>query len=384
MRSLYLWKTTMEKPTLKPNNPNFCSGPCAKTPEWKLGKLSNALLSRSHRSTDGESAIKAMLDKTRKVLEIPEDYKIALVPGSATGAITMAMWNFLGERPVDILVWDVFGQRWANDVASLNISTNLYESPIGEMPNTEKVNPDHDVLFVWNATSTGATVGNLDWHTPGTGLTICDATSAAFCVELPWEKLDITCFSWQKGMGGEAAHGLIALSPKAISRLENYTPKWPVPYIFKLKTPTGLRTDIYDGGTINTPSMLCLEDYMQSLNWAEKNGGLSFLISRTQQNYDTVRTWAEQRDWVLPLIKNPENRSTVNSCIQILKGGKPIDESEILKITQILANEKVAFDIKGFKGVPANLRVWNGPTIEKNDLLLLLNWIDWVYYEYIQ
>jgi phosphoserine aminotransferase len=260
---------------------------------------------------------------------------------------------------------------------------NIYESSFGEMPDFYQVNPNNDLLFVWNATSTGASINDLNWYTPGDGLTLCDATSAAFCVELPWEKLDITCFSWQKGMGSEGGHGLIVLSPKAVSRLESYTPAWPVPYIFNLKNGPNIRTEIFDGVTINTPSMLCLEDYLQSLAWAERNGGLSFLINRTQQNYAAIQTWVQNRLWISPLVKQEAYRSKANSCIQILKNGHVIDDNEILKITQILADENVAFDIKGFKGIPANLRIWTGPTVETANLEILLDWLDWTYNEYI-
>lgn len=374
----------MKQPDKKPLDPHFCSGPCAKIPGWEIGTLSNALIGRSHRSKDGQAAIKSMLDKTRDVLEIPQDYKIALTAGSATGSITMAMWNFLGERPVDMLAWDAFGKRWVSDVKGLNIPMNVYESPFGEMPDLSHVNSDNDLMFVWNATSTGASIGDFDWHTPGPGLTICDATSAAFCVKLPWDKLDITCFSWQKGMGGEAAHGLIVLSPKAIAQLERYTPQWPIPYIFSLKNSSGMRTDLFDGVVINTPSMLCLEDYMQSLNWAKQNGGISFLTKRAEQNYTTVRTWMNNRPWAQFLVKQEKYRSTANSCIQLLKNGAPINDESILKITQILSNENVAFDIKGFKGTPANLRIWTGPTIETSNIEILLEWLDWIHSEYLQ
>lgn len=371
------------KPITKPKDPHFCSGPCAKIPGWNLNLLSNSLIGRSHRSEAGQAAIKHMLEKTRSVLEIPEDYKIALIPGSATGAITAAMWNFLGERPVDILVWDIFGRRWANDILSLNIPSNLYEAPVGEMPPKDSVNPNNDLIFVWNATSTGASIHDLDWYIPGDGITICDATSAAFCVELPWKKLDVTCFSWQKGMGSEGGHGMIVLSPKALSRLKSYTPNWPIPYVFKLKNLQGIREDLFEGVPINTPSMLCLEDYMQSLNWAERNGGLKFLIHRTEQNHKVIHQWAQNRSWISPLVKPEKHRSTVNTCIQLLKGGTPIEEEEVIKICRILSNENVAFDIKGFKGVPANLRIWTGPTIEASNLEILSEWLDWIYSQYI-
>lgn len=371
----------MKKPITKPTDPHFCSGPCAKIPGWNLGLLSNAMVARSHRSKDGQAAIKLMLDKTKALLEIPEDYQIALVPGSATGAITTAMWNFLGSRDVDILAWDIFGKRWVNDLKSLNLNPHIYESPFGEMPDFSKVNPDHDLVFVWNATSTGATMGNLDWYTPGKGLTLCDATSAAFCVKLPWEKLDITCFSWQKGMGSEGGHGLIVISPNAMELLEHYTPKWPIPYIFNLKNSSGIRMDIFEGVTINTPSMLCLEDYFQSLAWAEKNGGLSFLTGRAQKNYNLIKDWTESRAWASHLVKTESYRSRANSCLQLLKNGSPINEDEVSKIAQVLAEENVAFDIKGFKGVPTNLRIWTGPTVEATNIQILLDWLDWIYAE---
>lgn len=374
----------MKQPHNKPLNPLFCSGPCAKIPTWKAGILSNAMVGRSHRSKDGQAAIKSMLDKTKSVLEIPSDYQIALTPGSATGSITMAMWNFLGARPIDMLVWDVFGKRWKNDVKNLNLTPNVFEAPFGEMPDVSSVSSDNDLMFVWNATSTGATIADMDWYTPGDGLTICDATSSAFCVKLPWQKLDITCFSWQKGMGGEAAHGLIVLSPKAIERLKNYTPKWPIPYMLNLKTSSGIRTDLFEGVVINTPSMLCLEDYMQSLNWAEQNGGLDFLTSRTQKNYDTINSWMQSRPWTQPLVKDEKYRSTVNSCIRILKNGTPLDDDSILNIAQILSKENVAFDIKGFKGTPSNIRIWTGPTVETANIEILLDWLDWVHAEYLQ
>jgi phosphoserine aminotransferase len=374
----------MKQPDNKPLNPLFCSGPCAKIPTWNAGILSNAMVGRSHRSKDGQAAIKSMLDKTKSVLEIPSDYQIALTPGSATGSITMAMWNFLGARPIDMLVWDVFGKRWKNDVKNLNLTPNVYEAPFGEMPDVSNVNSDNDLMFVWNATSTGTTIANMDWYTPGDGLTICDATSSAFCVKLPWQKLDITCFSWQKGMGGEAAHGLIVLSPKAIERLKNYTPKWPIPYMLNLKNSSGIRTDLFEGVVINTPSMLCLEDYMQSLSWAEQNGGLDFLTSRTQKNYDTINSWMQSRPWTQALVKDEKYRSTVNSCIRILKNGTPIDDASILNIAQILSKENVAFDIKGFKGTPSNIRIWTGPTVETANIEILLDWLDWVHAEYLQ
>lgn len=375
----------MKQPEKKPTDPRFCSGPCTKIPGWGVSYLQNAMLGRSHRSKDGQAAIKSMLDKTKSVLQIPEEYQIALVPGSATGAITMAMWNLLGERPVDVLAWDVFGKRWAADLKGLNIPLNVYDAPYGEIADVSKVNPNNDLVFVWNATSTGSSIGNIDWLSPGKGLTLCDATSAAFCVDLPWQKLDITCFSWQKGMGGEAAHGLIALSPKAINRLEQYTPKWFIPYMLNLKGSSGVRSELFDGVVINTPSMLCLEDYVQSLMWAEQNGGLSFLLNRTEQNYKAISDWvSSRRSWVRFLISDEKLRSKATSCIQLLKNSSPISEDEVLNITQVLAHENVAFDIKGYKRTPSNLRIWTGPTVETSNIKILLEWIDWAYTEYLK
>ncbi len=372
----------MMQPEKKPSDPRFCSGPCAKIPGWDLNLLQKAMLGRSHRSKDGQAAIKLMLDKTKQILQIPDSYQVALVPGSATGAITMAMWNFLGSRPVDVLAWDAFGKRWANDLKNLNIPLNIYEAPYGEVSDVSNVSPQNDLLFVWNATSTGSSIGNIDWYVSGEGLTLCDATSAAFCSDLPWEKLDITCFSWQKAMGGEAAHGLIVLSPKALKRLDEYTPNWAVPYMLNLKGSAGIRRDIFEGVAINTPSMLCIEDFMHSLSWAENNGGLSYLLNRTEQNYNVVSDWVNNRPWTRFLIQEERFRSRATSCIQLLKNGAPIGDEQISNITQILAKENVAHDIRGYKGTPSNLRIWTGPTVESSNIKTLLDWLDWVWGEH--
>lgn len=370
----------MNKPTQKPKDPHFCSGPCTKIPGWELSKLHHALIGRSHRSKDGQAEIYDMLCETKNLLGIPQDYYIAMIPGSATGAITTAMWNFLGERPADVLAWDIFGKRWANDIKSLGVQMNLFEAPFGEMPNLGNVNPNNDLVFVWNATSTGSSIRDLDWFTPGDGLTLCDATSAAFCVNLPWGKLDLTCFSWQKGMGGEGGHGLLVISPKAMEHLKHYTPKWPIPYIFNLKNSAGgIRTEIFDGVPINTPSMLCLEDFKQSLLWAKRNGGLGFLTERCQQNQTAILRWVDQRPWASLIVKDHRYASLANSCIQIKKNEVAINDDQILQITQALAAENVAFDIKGFKGVPSNIRIWTGPTVETQNIETLLLWLDWAY-----
>lgn len=374
----------MKQPERKPSDPRFCSGPCTKIPGWDLSILKDAMLGRSHRAKDGQAAIKLMLETTNHVLQIPDDYEIGLVPGSATGAITMAMWNFLGSRPVDVLSWDVFGKRWAQDIKSLQIPVNVYDAPYGEISDVSKVSSNNDLVFVWNATSTGSTIGNIDWYAPGDGLTLCDATSAAFCADLPWEKLDITCFSWQKGMGGEAAHGLIVLSPKALKLLEKYTPSWPIPHMLSLKGTSGIQRGLFEGVVINTPSMLCLEDFMQSLKWAKHNGGLPFLLNRTEQNYQLVSEWVSNRPWVRFLINEEQYRSRATSCIQLLKNGIALNDDEILNITQVLARENVAFDIKGYSGTPSNIRIWTGPTVETTNIAILLEWLDWVYAEYIQ
>jgi phosphoserine aminotransferase len=374
-------------PLHKPKNPLFCSGPCAKIPNWNPNLLKNAMISRSHRSPDGEAQINKMLEQTKRILEIPETHKIAMVPGSATGAITMAMWNFLGSRPLDIVAWDIFGHRWIEDVKTLKMEKpiNAYTADWGEMPDMSKINPEHDFMFVWNATSTGSSIDNLSWYdySEESGLTICDATSAAFCVSLPWNKLDVTCFSWQKGLGGEGAHGLIVLSPKAQKLLETYTPAWGVPYLLTLRTPQGkIRSNIFEGKTINTPSMLCLFDAIQAMEWAEKNGGLSFLTERCRKNAEIVKKWVEKNNsWTRFIAKDIKHLSLANACIQIIHQGQALSEEDITILTKKLKDLGVAFDIKGFKGVPGNIRIWTGPTIEVEDIKTLLEWIEWAYLE---
>lgn len=366
-------------PSQKPKNPLFCSGPCSKRPGWSTDSLKNAMISRSHRSPEGQDQIKYMLDLVRDVLEIPVGHKIALVPGSATGAITMAMMNFLGSRPVDILSWDVFGRRWAEDVKTMHMSHAIhhYDSEWGAFPDFSTVNSNHDLLFVWNATSTGSSIKDLNWYIPGEGLTICDATSAAFCEPLPWEKLDVTCFSWQKGLGGEAAHGIIVLSPKALQHLQTTSTPWGVPYFLSLKRGSGVRETLFDGDVINTPSMLCVWDAIQSLEWAKQNGGASFLYKRCERNSNIVKEWVDNHDFAHFLTKDEAFLSKANACIQIEKKGVLLTEAEIGIITKQLKELEVAYDIKGFKGVPGNIRVWTGPTIEASDVECLLEWIEW-------
>lgn len=373
----------MEKPLIKPRNPKFSSGPCAKNPTWSLSALSNAFISRGHRSVAGQQRIAEVLNKITTLLELPAGYKVFLTPGSATGAITIAMWNFLGQRPVDVLAWDVFGKRWAKDVAALPLAFSIHEVPFGADPDFSKVNKASDVLFVWGATSTGASVGDLAWldSQKQEGLVVCDATSSAFGVALPWEKLDVTCFSWQKIMGSEAGHGVMVLSPKAITSIETYSPVWPVPYLLNLKPDGRLRSSLFEGDVINTPSMLCLEDFLQSLIWAEQSGGAKYLINRTETNYQTVQLWINNSSWAENLVSNPLYHSKTTACIRLKYDNEFLTDEQVLRLTRRLADEQVAFDIKGFKGVPSNIRIWTGPTIEPEDLSALLSWVDWAYNE---
>lgn len=371
------------KPLVKPGDPRFSSGPCLKPPSWSLNGLRGAFLSRSHRSKEGEQKILDVLTLAAEILDLPSDYKIVLTPGSATGAITMAVWNMLGPRSVDVLCWDVFGRRWASDVSKLPLDVNVYDLDLNSHNDFSFVNNASDILFVWGGTSTGSSIGDLSWLSPVNfeGLTICDATSAAFGVNLPWEKLDVTCFSWQKVMGGEAAHGLMVLSPKAIERLESYTPAWPIPYLLNLKKDNAVRTSLFSGDVINTPSMLCLEDFYQNLLWAKNRGGLDFLTSKVEENYGVVQSWVQKTSWAENLITNSHHHSKTAACIRFKYKGEYLTSAQLDKLVKVLASENVAFDISGFKGVLSNLRIWTGPTISSDNLKILLEWIEWAYNE---
>lgn len=365
-------------PSSKPANPRFCSGPCAKHPAWNLSDVDTKWLSRSHRSPLGVGFIRALLEQTREVLGIPESHRIMFTPGSATGAITMAMWNFLGSRPVDVVCNDVFSERWMKEAELLGVMLNRHHSDYGQPPNLDNISELNDILFVWHGTSTGTSISDVSWLPQNhKGLTLCDATSAAFCLPLPWEKLDLTCFSLQKGMGGEAGVGVLVISNPAFQTLQEYTPSWPVPYIFNLKEDGRVREDVFDGVIINTPSLLTLSDYASGLAWAKANGGGEFLFDRTRRNFRVLNSWVDQNNDLEYFISTPKYRSLSTSCVQIISSGKGLLREQYQSIAADLASKSVAYDILGFKSLPPMFRIWTGPTIESRDLEILTEWLSW-------
>jgi phosphoserine aminotransferase len=371
---------------MRPANPNFSSGPCAKRPGWSLSKLEDACLGRSHRSKPGKAKLAQAIDLTRSVLGIPDDYKIGIVPASDTGAVEMAMWSLLGERPVDMLAWESFGSGWVTDVIKQLKLDNArkIEADYGQLPDLSSVNPAHDVVFTWNGTTSGVRVPNADWISADReGLTICDATSAAFAQDLDWAKLDVTTYSWQKVLGGEAAHGMIILSPRAVERLESYTPPWPMPKIFRLTKGGKLIDGIFKGETINTPSMLCVEDYIDALEWAQSIGGLKGLKARADSNLEALTKWVDNTPWVDFLCADVANRSNTSVCLTIVDPALNEEQQAAAskKLASLLDAEGVAYDIGAYRDAPAGLRIWAGATIELSDMQALLPWLDWAYAE---
>ncbi len=376
---------TIAKPDVRPVNPNFSSGPCAKRPGWTLASLSDAVLGRSHRSLEGKAKLQLVLDKTRALLNLPKEYRIGIVAASDTGAIEMSLWSMLGTRGVDILAWESFGQGWVLDVENQLklLNTRVLDAEYGKLPDLSEVDFSRDVVFLWNGTTSGVRVPNGDWiPVDRQGLTICDATSAIFAMELPWEKLDVITYSWQKVMGGEAQHGMLILSPRAVERLETYTPPWPIPKIFRLTSGSKLIEGIFTGATINTPSMLCVEDALDGLNWADSVGGVQALIARSEANLTVLRRWVEGSEDVDFLAEDPETISSTSVCIKItapwfcglgLKGQRRITT----KISTLLEEEAVAYDINAYRDAPPGLRIWAGSTVEVTDLEALTPWIDW-------
>lgn len=373
-------------PGIRPANPNFSSGPCAKRPGWSLSKLEDACLGRSHRSKPGKAKLAQAIDLTRSVLGIPDDYKIGIVPASDTGAVEMAMWSLLGEHPVDMMAWESFGSGWVTDVIKQLKLDNArkIEADYGQLPDLTTVNPAHDVVFTWNGTTSGVRVPNADWISADReGLTICDATSAAFAQDLDWAKLDVTTYSWQKVLGGEAAHGMIILSPRAVERLESYTPPWPMPKIFRLTKGGKLIDGIFKGETINTPSMLCVEDYIDALEWSQSIGGLKGLMARADSNLEALTKWVDDTPWVDFLCADVANRSNTSVCLTIVDPAL-IEEQQAAaskKLASLLDAEGVAYDIGAYRDAPAGLRIWAGATIELSDMQALLPWLDWAYAE---
>ncbi len=374
-----------EKPKNKPLRLNFSSGPCSKRPGWQLKDLNGALLGRSHRSKEGKEKLQQAINKTISLLEIPQDYKVAIVPASGTGAIEMAMWNLLGSRPVEVLSWEVFGKAWKKDIQEqLKIKASVFhDADFGLLPDLEKVNFENDVIFTWNGTTSGVRVPNGDWiPEKRNGLTICDATSAIFAQDLDWNKLDATTFSWQKVLGGEAAHGMLILSPRALGRLENHVPSWPVPKIFRLTKSQKIIEGVFRGETLNTPSMLCLEDYLDALNWAEDLGGFRGLMKKVNSNAAVINDWVNRTSWIDFLCENPDFRSNTSVCLKFLEVKNKEEDSlrNLAKdIGSLLAKEEVAYDIVSHREAPPGLRIWTGATIEYEDIELLMPWLDWAY-----
>lgn len=375
------------RPAAKPANPCFSSGPCAKRPGWTLDALKNAFLGRSHRHKDGVKRINDVIEKSKAILGMPKDYHLAIVPASDTGAIEMAMWSLLGPRGVDVLGWEVFGRMWILDVTKqLKLpDVRSFDVPFGQLPDLSKVDTDRDVVFTWNGTTGGVRVPNGDWiKSDRQGLTLCDATSAVFAQDLPWDKLDVVTWSWQKALGGEAAHGMLALSPRAVERLESYTPPWPMPKIFRITKGGKFFAEPFEGKTINTPSMLAVEDCLDALNWAERIGGLKEMRRRADANLAAVAKWVEKTDWAEFLAETPDSRSNTSICFKVVdpwfKAFSDEDQLAIIKDTEkMLEKEGVAFEVANHRDSPASYRLWGGTTVETSDIEAVLHWIDWAY-----
>ena len=375
------------KPAARPGNPCFSSGPCAKRPGWTLEALGDAALGRSHRAKVGKAKLQAAIDLTRELLEIPADYRIGIVPGSDTGAFEMAMWTMLGARPVDVLAWESFGEGWVTDaVKQLKLdNTRVLKAPYGEIVDFAEVDFDHDVVFTWNGTTSGVRVPNGD-AIPATraGLTLCDATSGAFAQHLPWPKLDVVTFSWQKALGGEAAHGMLVLSPRAVERLQTYVPPRPLPKVFRLTSGGKLSEGIFAGETINTPSMLCVEDYLDALRWGQSVGGLKGLVGRADRNAKTLSDWVARTPWVANLAERPDIRSNTSVCLKVVDPAvtaqPPEAQAKFAKaLAALLEQEGVAYDIGAYRDAPPGLRIWCGATVEAADVEALTHWLDWAY-----
>ncbi len=372
---------SMTQPASRPVNPRFSSGPCAKPPTFALDKLSDAPLGRSHRAAVGKARLKSAIDGTREILGIPDDYRIGIVPASDTGAVEMAMWTMLGARPVEMLAWESFGEGWVTDaVKQLKLDAIIRKAPYGQIVDFAEVDFDKDVVFTWNGTTSGVRVpGSVTIPADRAGLTICDATSAAFAMDLPWAGLDVTTFSWQKVLGGEAAHGMIVLSPRAVERLESYTPAWPLPKIFRLTKGGKLIEGIFVGETINTPSMLAVEDYLFALDWARSVGGLKGLIARADANFAEIDRFVAANDWIDFLAEDPATRSTTSVCLTFTDAAITDGAAFAKAVAKRLEAEGVAYDIGAYRDAPPGLRIWCGGTVETSDVAALMPWLDWAY-----
>ncbi len=375
------------KPATLPKSPNFSSGPCAKRPGWSLEALKDAPLGRSHRAKIGKAKLKLSIDLTREILQVPADYRIGIVPASDTGAVEMAMWSLLGPRGVDALAWESFGEGWVTDIVKqLKLKdARVLKAPYGEIVDLASVNFDNDVIFTWNGTTSGVRVPNGDWiPADRKGLTIADATSAAFAQKLDWAKLDVVTFSWQKALGGEAAHGVLILSPRAVERLESHSPAWPMPKIFRMTKGGKLIEGVFEGETINTPSMLCVEDYIDALMWAKSIGGLDGLVARADANTKVLADWVAGSGWAAFLAKNEAIRSNTSVCLKVVDPAivaLPADAQAAFakKLASLVEKEKAGYDIGAYRDAPPGLRVWCGATVEADDVAVLTEWLDWAF-----
>ncbi|HYK78878.1 MAG TPA: phosphoserine transaminase [Micropepsaceae bacterium] len=378
---------TGNRPAVRPARPFFSSGPCAKRPGWTPEALKDACLGRSHRSKPGKAKLKEAIDRTRAILRVPANYRIAIVAGSDTGAVEMALWSLLGPRPVDVLAWESFGEDWVTDVAKqLRLKdTRIIKSGYGELPDLRQTDPSHDIVFLWNGTTSGVRVSDGEWIADNReGLTICDATSAAFAMDLPWPKLDVVTFSWQKALGSEGGHGMLVISPRAAARLESYSPPWPMTKTSRVTKDGKLVEGIFEGETINTPSMLCVEDYLDALKWAERIGGLPALIGRADANLGALSLWVKRSDWAGFLASDPKTRSNTSVCLKIIDPwftalAKDAQAAAASKIASLLEKENVALDIGGYRAAPPGLRIWCGATVETSDIEALTPWLDWAF-----
>jgi len=377
----------MDKPNIKPKNPNFSSGPCSKRPGWDISVLKNSQTGRSHRSKECKKKLKEVIVKSKQILKLPDSYNLAIMPGSNTGALEAAMWSLLGYKGVDVLAWENFGNDWAIDILKqLKIGNiNNHKADYGKLPDLNKVNFNNDVIFVWNGTTSGVCVPDAKWIPDNReGLTICDATSAIFAMDIDFNKLDVITWSWQKVLGGEAAHGMLALSPRAIKRLETYTPRWPIPKLFRISNNKKLIKGIFEGSTINTPSMICVEDVLDSLGWVESIGGTDELKKISNKNLQIVTDWVNSSDWIEFMCDEPKARSSTSITLQIKdewfnKFSEDEQKDLIKKIVSQLYEEGVVYDINGYPKAPPSLRLWGGATVNNGDMKILLPWIDWAY-----
>jgi phosphoserine aminotransferase len=383
----------MNKPNIKPNHPYFSSGPCSKRPGWSLNALSDAFLGRSHRAKTGKAKLNEVIIKSKQVLELPDDYFVGIVPGSDTGAIELAMWSLLGERPVEVCGWETFGLTWVKDITKQlklpNVTTHQ-TSTYGEIPDLSKVNFDNDVVFTWNGTTSGACVPDAEWiPNDRKGLSICDATSAVFAMEMDFTKLDVITWSWQKVLGGEGAHGMIALSPRAVERLENYEPSWPMPKIFQIAKNKKFTKDIFEGATINTPSLLATEDAIDALNWCIEVGGQKELIKRSKNNLEVIKNWIEKNDWVEFLATDPKTYSSTSICFKFThpaftKLDNDNQKKLVKELCSLIEKEDAGYDINAYKDAPAGIRIWGGATVESSDIEKVLPWIEWAFFETLE